>query len=355
MRGPTSSAPTRVLAARRLNFKVLLVLSMALGASFFSGCASVDASNSSEHKPSPAASRLSVVPANIDFAQVVVGQKNSQTIKLTNITNTAVSVDAVQVSANVFAVSGAKTPLSLSPGQDIKLSVSFAPDNALASGGALLISVADLKAPISVPLSGTGEKSAPALQATPSTINFGSHAVNSSAAQTVTLENTGNVALSISSVKTGSSAYTVSGLASGVKLEPDQRLEFQVSFHPTAKGTATATMTVGSGALPAPVKLALSGTGSSTTPVSPTPPAAAHSVALDWKASSSSISGYHVYRGGSSGGPYTRVSSSSITSLSYLDSSVESGSNYFYVVTAIASDGTESAYSNEVSVDVPNN
>jgi Tol biopolymer transport system component/flagellar hook assembly protein FlgD len=58
-------------------------------------------------------------------------------------------------------------------------------------------------------------------------------------------------------------------------------------------------------------------------------------------------SGYNLYRGTVSGGPYTKVNSSLITNTSYLDSGLTNGVDYYYVVVAVDPLGNESAYSNE--------
>lgn len=78
-----------------------------------------------------------------------------------------------------------------------------------------------------------------------------------------------------------------------------------------------------------------------------------HSVTLSWTASASTVSGYNVYRGTVSGGPYTQINSVLEASSSYVDNTVASGTTYFYVVTAVDSSGAESAFSNQVSVSVP--
>jgi fibronectin type 3 domain-containing protein len=81
--------------------------------------------------------------------------------------------------------------------------------------------------------------------------------------------------------------------------------------------------------------------------------AASHSVALSWSpSSSSSISYYDAYRGTVSGGPYTLLATD-VTSTSYTDSNVQSGSTYYYVTTAVESNGEQSAYSNEVQAVIP--
>ncbi|HXY01344.1 MAG TPA: carboxypeptidase regulatory-like domain-containing protein [Candidatus Limnocylindrales bacterium] len=78
-----------------------------------------------------------------------------------------------------------------------------------------------------------------------------------------------------------------------------------------------------------------------------------HSVSLSWVASTSPVSGYNVYRGTTSGGPYTKLNSSLLTNLSYKDTAVVSGNTYYYVSTAVDSTGTESVFSNQATAKIP--
>ena len=78
-----------------------------------------------------------------------------------------------------------------------------------------------------------------------------------------------------------------------------------------------------------------------------------HSVSLTWMPSSSSgISCYNVYRGTTTGGPYSLLKNG-VSSTSYTDSNVQSGSTYYYVTTALNTSGMESAYSGEASAVIP--
>jgi fibronectin type 3 domain-containing protein len=80
---------------------------------------------------------------------------------------------------------------------------------------------------------------------------------------------------------------------------------------------------------------------------------APHSVSLSWNASSSTgISYYNVYRGTTAGGPYSLLKNG-VNSTSYTDATVQSGSTYFYVTTAVGAGGLESAYSGEASAAIP--
>ena len=63
-----------------------------------------------------------------------------------------------------------------------------------------------------------------------------------------------------------------------------------------------------------------------------------------------SISGYNIYRGTITGGPYTKLNTlSTIPATSYNDFQVNPGTQYFYVVTSVDSVGAESAFSVEFS------
>lgn len=79
-----------------------------------------------------------------------------------------------------------------------------------------------------------------------------------------------------------------------------------------------------------------------------------HSVSLSWTASTSlNVTGYNVYRGTTSGGPYTKLNSSPRAEITYEDLSVQAGTTYYYVATAVDSSNNESAYSNQASAVVP--
>ena len=77
------------------------------------------------------------------------------------------------------------------------------------------------------------------------------------------------------------------------------------------------------------------------------------SVALTWIASASVVSGYNVYRGTTNGGPYTKINPSLVTTLNYTDTTVTSGSIYYYVCTSVDSSGVESFFSTQVTAQIP--
>src|SRR6266403_92561 len=82
-------------------------------------------------------------------------------------------------------------------------------------------------------------------------------------------------------------------------------------------------------------------------------PQQAHSAALSWTASTSTVSSYNVYRGTVNGGPYTLINLSLVTGPSYTDATVQSGVTYYYVTTAVDSSGVQSVDSNQVIATIP--
>ena len=79
-----------------------------------------------------------------------------------------------------------------------------------------------------------------------------------------------------------------------------------------------------------------------------------HSVTLTWKASTSPVSGYNVYRSTVKGREYVKINAALVRDgLSYRDEAVESGKTYYYVTRAVDAEGNESKDSTEVVAKVP--
>ncbi|WP_221029056.1 DUF7594 domain-containing protein [Actomonas aquatica] len=81
---------------------------------------------------------------------------------------------------------------------------------------------------------------------------------------------------------------------------------------------------------------------------------AAGLVSLDWNDNGETdLAGYLVYRATTSGGPYTEISGSIVTSSDYDDTTVSGGTTYYYTTTAVDDYANESAYATEVSATPP--
>jgi hypothetical protein len=181
------------------------------------------------------------------------------------------------------------------------------------------------------------------LNSNPTSLAFGSVNVSTDNTESVTLTNGGNSSVTISNVAVAGAGFGASGASSGLILSIDQSATLTATFDPAASGSATGSITVTSNATNSPTVIALSGTGV----------AQAYSVDLNWSASTSSVTGYNIYSGTASGGPYTKLTSSPVPSTDYTDGSVQQGKTYYYVVTSVNSDNVESAYSTQVSAVIP--
>jgi hypothetical protein len=173
-------------------------------------------------------------------------------------------------------------------------------------------------------------------------VSFGNVTVGNSTAQLVSLTNTGTADLSISNISTSGTGFNTSA-GSNIVLTPNQSVTVSVNFVPAAPGNVSGSLAVSSNARDSMLQIPLPGTGT-TGP--------SHSVVISWNPSASDVVGYYVYRSSVSGGPYTKLTLSVDPVPSFTDTNLVSGS-YFYVVTSVSANNTESGFSNEVEVIVP--
>ncbi len=287
--------------------------------------------------------QISVVPPSVGFGSVTVGVTNTQTVTIRNPGTATLTLSQANVTGTGFAKSGISLPLTLAAGGSTAFTVSFAPTTATTTGGTLTLLSNAPTPSVSVMLSGTGVSATSQLTANPTSINFGSATVQTSKSQPVTLINSGNSSISLSQLTIAGTGFTQSGLSLPLTLAAGQSTTFNAIFDPTISGSLTGSATVVSNATNSPVTIALSGSG--TTPVT-------HFVNLTWNGATGDA-GYYVYAATQSGGPYTRLVSSPITTTSFADTSVTSGQTYYFVTTAIDSSGMESTYSNEAAAVIP--
>jgi hypothetical protein len=288
--------------------------------------------------------QLTVLPSSVSFASVTVGVNSTQTITVQNPGSASLTISQASVSGTGFSLSGLAVPLSIAPGASTSFSAAFAPTSAGSFSGSLTLVSNAPNSPTTVALSGSGVASTLQLSANPPSLSFGSLTTGTSATQTVTLTNTGNAGVTISQITASGTGFSLSSIGLPVSLAAGQTTSFNVAFAPASTGSVTGSITVTSNATNSPLVLGLSGTGSA--PVT-------HTVSLNWTPSSSTYSGFNVYRGSVSGGPYMKIDSSLIPAASYSDSAVYSGQTYFYVATEVDSTGMESGYSSEVSAVIP--
>jgi HYDIN/CFA65/VesB family protein/ASPM-SPD-2-Hydin domain-containing protein len=299
---------------------------------------------------------LSVSANSFNFQTVVVGQTVTKTFNISNVGTAPVQISALTVSNKQFSLTGPSVPRTILPANSATYTLTFAPTAAGSASGNVNISTDTVAKASLISLNGRGEAGFANLLVTPNAVSFGNLALKSTGTQNVTLQNTGDINVALQGVTLSGAGFGYSDLSPGFSLAPNQKVTFQVWFSPQVAGPAKATLTLLSPNLSSPGTLNMSGDGVSSSG-NPTPPPTSggqqHTVALSWGASSSQVIGYRVYRSEKAGADYNPLNGTAISSLNYADSSVASGTTYYYVVTSVDASGAESAYSNQATAVVP--
>jgi len=250
------------------------------------------------------------------------------------VTATGTATLAYQWKKNGSAISGATsasytTPATSTSDSGASFTVTVSNASGSVTSGAATLSVTAVTA---------------ILNESKSTLSFSGVNIGSSSTSTVVLTNTGNSDVTVSSVTISGAGFAASGVSTGQILTPGQTATLSVTFTPSGTASVTGNVTVASNATNSPATVALAGTGVQ---------AVVHSATLAWTASTSTVTGYNIYRSAVSGGSYTKLNSQLISGTQYADSAVVSGQTYFYVVTSEDSSGVESAFSNQASTIIP--
>jgi hypothetical protein len=274
----------------------------------------------------------------LSFGNVTVGSSGSQTFKVTNTGIGPVTLSRTTVTGAGFAISGPSLPMTLLADQSAVFNVGFTPTAAGSVTGSASVSSTASNSPASVSLSGTGVTLL--ISGSPTSSSFGNVVLSESSTLIVTLTNTGTGSVTIGQATVAGSGFSISGLSLPLTLAAGQSINYGVTFAPAASGSVSGSVSIVSNATNSPTNESLSGVG-------------IHMVTLSWQASTSMVAGYNVYRGTVSGS-YAKVNSSLVNGTGYMDTFVQSGQGYYYVVTAVDYNNNESAYSNQAVAQVPN-
>ena len=187
----------------------------------------------------------------------------------------------------------------------------------------------------------------PTLTINATSVAFGDVVLNTPSTQSVTLSSTGTASVTVNSVVVTGTGFTVPGAGFPATLTPGQTVTLSVQFDPTVIGAATGLLTVTSNSSTGSTAvIALSGTGE----------AASYSVDLSWDAPISSpdpVAGYNIYRSTGSSSTYQLLNSTVDSLLTFVDSTVQNGLVYVYMVESVDASGVESVPSNTFSLSIP--
>jgi hypothetical protein len=188
------------------------------------------------------------------------------------------------------------------------------------------------------------------LTATPTTAAFGNVAVGQASNATITLRGGSAGPVEITQLSLSGQGFAMSGQADlPITLPAGGVYDLSLQFDPVATGAATGQITVTSNSTSnATVAIALSGTGTPR----------AYIVGVSWDApldSADPVAGYNVYRSPAGAAGYELLNASVDPNTTFVDSTVQDGLSYDYIVESVDSSGVESIPSAMVSVTIPLN
>jgi hypothetical protein len=297
---------------------------------------------------------ITISPSSLKFGNVNLGGTSALTLTITNSGTRLIGVTGVNIggmNASEFSYGGITLPLRLSPGSTAAGTITFKPTSMGAASATISVTTIwpALISPASVPLSGSSGPSL-TLGVDVSTWHFGGvfdspQLLQGAPSDTSVITNTGNGNVNVTGVTLagGNGEYSVTtSPVPPFTLTPGQQASVKITFDPLSPGPASGQAAVASNASGSPLVITFDGTG-------------IHWTVLSWTASTSTgVVGYNVYRGTTTGGPYTIVNSALVPSTSFNDTTgVSSGAMYFYVVTAVDGSRNESPYSNQAVAVIP--
>jgi hypothetical protein len=217
---------------------------------------------------SPAAPAMSVAPTSLTFPLQAAGTASAmQTVTVTNTGNAPLTISQVTATGDFYSTNNC-VGTSIAAGASCAVQVSFLPSATGTRTGVLTVygNVAGGQATVS--LSGTGAAGA-AVVLNPVMLSFGATTVGAtSAAQNVTISNTGGVPSTLGSIA-ASGDFTVTANTCGATLPAGVGCTVAITFAPTASGLRSGTLTVVDGAGTQTVSLSGTGTSPATDSLSP--------------------------------------------------------------------------------------
>jgi len=226
---------------------------------------------------------LTVTPASLAFGSQTVGVASApKAVTVQNAQKVALTISSSAIGGGTgpgdYTQAGncPMSPSTLGPGLSCSIIVTFTPSAVGSRTSTLQMSGTASNSPQVIALGGTGVAASSPVTVSATNLNFGNVAVGvNSAVQTVTLNNTQAVPLTISGiaisggispgdfVQSGSCPLSPATLGAGLSCS------INVSFQPSALGPRTATLTVTDSASNSPQSVSLTGAGLVPVMVSP--------------------------------------------------------------------------------------
>ena len=290
----------------------------------------------------PAPELLTATPARVVFADVPVGETYTQTVRLSNISQEKITIVQVVAFSGELSVSPMPLPLVLEAGSGTLIKISYHPKRAGRRAGQVRVMTSGDSVPWLLEVKGSAIQSQRELTASEASVEFGDVATGSGSSKEVMVTNAGNADVAISKIEITGEDFTVSGGA--VMLNAGQQMSLRVGFDPKNGGSRNGRLSIYSSAPDSPLRIPLSGAAGEMS---------SQAVTLKWEKSEGAENGYFVYRGSEPGGPYTKLQGAAIANAEFTDAGLAAGRTYYYVVTSVDANGSESGYSEQIVVNIP--
>jgi hypothetical protein len=212
-------------------------------------------------------SSLTLGQSSLNFGTVLVGANSTLSLQITNTGSSAITFGILSASTTLNAAAGDYTValgtcpqpgLALAAGTSCTAQIGFAPTQSGTIAGTLSIASSASTLPLVVALTGVGEQSH--MQILPTSLSFGSIAVNSPASLSLTLSNNGSAPITgITLAITGD--YEVTVPCPVTTLAAGGSCGITVTFTPSTTGARNGTLTITSSDATSPDAVPLTGSG----------------------------------------------------------------------------------------------
>ena len=280
-------------------------------------------------------------PESVSLGDVPVGDAYTQEVRLLNTGEATLQIKRIAVSNADVQVTGIMVPVVIAHGTNQTFTISYRPKAEQRIDGEVRIYTNADEAPFVVKVRASSNAAQAELTASAASLAFEDVAVGNSSRKELSLRNTGNREIRLGGILAFGGDFTSSD-AGGVNLAPGQEISLGVNFSPKSSGRQTGSLKISNASGGSLLEIPLVATGAG---------ASQSTVKLNWEASPVSVAGYAIYRAADPTGPYTRISA--VPSAEFIDTGLAAGHTYYYVVSALNPDDTESEYSEPISATVP--
>lgn len=173
---------------------------------------------------------------------------------------TPINLNSITLNGD-FQFSSNNCPSQLAPGASCTVGISFSPKSIGNLAGGLVIYDSAVGSPHTVPLSGVSYGT-PNITLSATTLNFPITVIGNSSSRSLTIGNTGNVDLAMTSTQiSGSASFSVVSSNCESSIAPGANCTLNIAFAPSSSGAASGTLTITDNASGSPHAIALNGLG----------------------------------------------------------------------------------------------